>query len=145
MMKRREQLCVFNGAKYLCVRHGAERPEITGATYLEMRSDRGLSFEWPVVYGRVTSGYAALNLAVLLGAKRIALLGFDYNEGGGHWFGEYDWNGWGCGRWTTWAKEFDYTIEPLEDHGIEVANFNLDSRVTAYPKFPLTELPEWYD
>lgn len=142
---RRHELNQYPGEKFLCLRKGAEPYTIDNTEWMEIRSEPGLSLEWPIVHGRVTSGYVALNVAVLLGASRIALLGYDYNPQGGHWFQEYEWGASRGAQWQTWGAEFDTMIPQVESLGIEIVNFNPQSSIAAFSKRPLSDLRRWYD
>lgn len=96
----------------------------------KIRKQPGLSREPGVLHSGRNSGYQALNLAYLSGAKRILLLGFDCH--GTHYFGphppELDR---GCGH-GDWIPEFR-TICP-SDYGIEIINLSADSAIDAFPK-----------
>lgn len=81
------------------------------------------------------SGYAAINLAVHYGAKKIILLGYDmkFNKAGdSHWHEGY----------PTTARErvfdkmishFDTLVKPLAELNIEVFNTNHYSRLKVFP------------
>lgn len=91
-----------------------------------------------------SSGYGALNVAVLMGAKRIVLLGFDYKRGIGnrkHWHGSYTWPQ--NENWPAWARAFDALVKPFADRGIEVINASPDSIVTAFPKMNIDAALAW--
>ena len=79
------------------------------------------------------SGYQAVNLAYLLGAKTIILLGFDMF--GTHYFGDHDKSLNNGSPYSQFIKAFE-TIDP-EKHGIEIINC---SRQTAMECFPRTTL-----
>lgn len=147
MSKRQQELNEFRGRKFLCVRQDSPRPAIADAEFLPMETGRnGLNLEWPVVHGRITSGYVAVNIAVLLGANRIALIGFDYDGSGTHWHQEYAWRAsTGVHQWKTYADVFSTMNPQLNELGIEVMNFSPDSSVSAFPKHPLSDLRQWYD
>lgn len=89
-----------------------------------------------------TSGYAALNLAVLKQAKRIVLLGFDYGliDGRHHYHDAYWWHHKANDQsWGAWAKRFDDAAPLLKERGIEVINASPHSAVTAFPKMTIEQ------
>ena len=88
------------------------------------------------------SGYAAINLAYHLGAKRIILVGYDmqYSESGdSHWH-----DGYKAGNNPTMLDKmlpwFETLVKPLSEVGIEVINTSMHSRITCFKKQELKEL-----
>lgn len=79
------------------------------------------------------SGYQAINLAFLWGAKVILLLGYDMQltNGQRHWFGDHRDNLPNTSEYGAQIKHFQ-TINPAE-YGIEIVNC---SRATALKHFP---------
>lgn len=124
---------------------------IPGATYVERR--RGgdtLSLEGTQVFG-VHTGFAALNVALLKGARRIAMTGYDmaHHNGQTHNHGRYPWTTSRSGRFMhKWAAGMGRAAEQLERAGIEVVNFEAfegASKVTAFRKMDLGELEGWIE
>ena len=79
----------FKGRRF--TKEDAVRDDInTSSLYdierISAKNGEGLGREH-LVYGQ-NSGYQAVNLAYILGAKTVVLLGFDMNPSG-HWFGEH--------------------------------------------------------
>jgi len=93
------------------------------------------------------SGYAAINLAVQLGAARIWLLGYDLAapaSGPSHFFGRHP-----AGLPETSAPEYarfrrhyGSMLEDLAAAGVSVTNTTLGSQLEAFPRRPLGELLE---
>jgi len=87
------------------------------------------------LYDGGNSGYAALNLAVCLGATTIYLLGFDMKGDGK---GKQTWfhSGYkivGSERsYKKWVEEFNKTIPGLAKHGINVYNLNAESAIRCF-------------
>lgn len=82
------------------------------------------------------SGYQAINLAYLWGAKRILLLGFDCKavNGKNHWFGNHP-NGLNQNHgFLTWIKNFEQLAKDLKAEGIEVINCSPDSALEVFTK-----------
>lgn len=80
----------------------------------------------------LNSGYASLNAAYLLGAKRINLLGFDMKSPVGkhhlqadkHWHEGYEWHhSKHPNIFRTWASQFAKAATALIAQGTEVVNF----------------------
>jgi len=86
------------------------------------------------------SGYAAIHIAALAGAKRILLLGLDLT--GGHWHGSHP-HGLNNPRpysFTRWIRYFNGLAPHLKDRGIEVLNCSPISALTCFPKVALEEI-----
>ena len=87
------------------------------------------------------SGYAAINLAYHLGAKRIVLMGFDMQTNGKetHWHEGYS----STANTDTMARlmvpNFDTLVEPLEKRKVKVYNASQLSVLTCFPKISLEE------
>lgn len=83
------------------------------------------------------SGYQAINLAWLMGARRIVLLGYDMQAAPGktHWFGDHPKPLQNNGTFKRWIANMA-TIRPTL-HGVEVINC---SRATALECFPRADL-----
>lgn len=94
------------------------------------------------------SGYAALNLAILLGANPIYLLGFDMKgdgQGGQAWFH----NGYPTKQsedvYGDFIKAFDAVAPEIRSRGIDVINLNPESGLKCFPfgKFEDIEASDW--
>jgi hypothetical protein len=79
------------------------------------------------------SGYQAINLAILGGARRILLIGYDMRvvNGAAHWFGEHP-NG-QRSPYAAFVRGFDTTREQVIRLGVEVVNCTPGSALKAYP------------
>lgn len=91
-----------------------------------------------------SSGYGALNVATLMGAKRIILLGFDYcrnHRGVKNWHEAYTWPQ--NENWTAWARAYVNAAPSLVEHGVEVINASPISAITAFPRMTVTEALNW--
>ena len=118
---------------------------VAGATYLR-NVPAGLSREPGTVATGGTSGYAALNLAVLKGAKRIVLLGYDYGliDGRHHYHDAYPWHHVANDQsWPAWAKQFDAAAPLLAAQGVEVVNASPQSAITCFPKMSIEDALTW--
>lgn len=87
------------------------------------------------------SGHQAINLAVLLGARRILLLGFDMKPAGDgrfHWFGDHPIKT-PRNVFSAMLQAFPKTLDPLARLGVEVVNCTPDSALQCYRKAPLRD------
>jgi hypothetical protein len=102
----------------------------------------------PAVGSGGNSGFQALNLAVLFGARRVLLIGFDMTDQFGvHWYGRANGNGrsnpaeWNFKRWRA---AFVTASVQLKAAGVQVLNASDLSVLTCFPKVKLEEaLHEW--
>lgn len=93
-----------------------------------------------LVTGR-NSGFQALNLAILAGAKRIILLGFDgkpNEEGKGHWFGEHPKPTPGA-AYPLYRQAMSAAERDIEAAGVEVVNCSPGSAIDSFKKMELQE------
>jgi hypothetical protein len=95
-----------------------------------------------VIAGGGNGGYQAIQLAVIAGAARVLLLGFDMHKVANtptHWFGDHpdkirsDYIG-NC------LPNFPTLIEPLKRRGVEVINVTPDSAIDCFPKAKLEDV-----
>jgi len=112
-----------------------------GLRWIKGEHKPGLSFDPGIIHYGSNSGYQALNIAVLMGAKRIILLGFDMRRiaGKSHFFGEHPKgmsNGDGYGMFI---EKFKTVVDPLREHAIEVVNCTPES---ALPWFEMKRLED---
>jgi len=89
------------------------------------------------------SGYAAVNLAVHLGAARILLVGYTLgtHAGRGHFFGSHP-RGLAESReehYAAFRRAFGTLIAPLAALGVEVLNCTPDTHLAAFPRVDLAD------
>lgn len=139
IQKRLPELRNWNGTPYLVC---DPRPEIQHVVWYSLTRGLGYTDNANSVQVFGTSGFAAVVIATKLGFKEINLLGFDYFVGEKHWYENL--LPWKTGAvdedYHIWAKGFDSLVEPLRQRGVQVINWSLGSRITAFPKRPLKEL-----
>lgn len=87
------------------------------------------------------SGYQAVGIAVLAGARRIVLLGYDMKpgpRGEEHWFGKHPR---GLNSPTAHLPimrgNFSKLAPALEQKGIEVINCSTDTALTCFKRLPI--------
>lgn len=93
-----------------------------------------------IVTGR-HSGFQALNVAVLAGATRILLLGYDGAPAPGgrtHWHGGHPVASAGIFEYI--RRSFSAAEAQLAAAGVEVVNCSPGSQINAFPKAPLAEV-----
>jgi hypothetical protein len=135
----------FAGEKWSSHQRGANDKEQTAKKYglkliSGLKAD-GFSFQPDRIHYGSNSGFQAINLALLFGATRIALVGFDMHPVNGkqHFFGLHPkplQRGMGYGRWIAWFKEAAATMPPW----IEIINCTPGSALTAFPFGNLSEV-----
>jgi hypothetical protein len=97
----------------------------------------GLSLDPKGLKTGSNSGYQALNLAVLTGAKRIVLLGYDYKLGKkSHFFGDHPVPT-NENHLRQFAQNFSSIENELKSLGVEVLNCSPDSALNQFPKVSL--------
>ena len=99
----------------------------------------GLSESPEVIHYGSNSGFQALNIAYLLGAKRIILLGYDMKiakSGKAHWFGDHPDKV--RSNYQSWWSRFSVVADQLKGK-VEVINCSPDSALQCFPKMPLSE------
>lgn len=113
----------------------------SGVTYYQLTGLRGLETEPGKLKHGNNSGYAAINFAYHLGAKRIILVGYDmqYQGDKSHWH-----DGYKAGNTPAMLDKmlpwFETIAGPLEKRGIEVINTSMNSRIECFKKQELKEL-----
>lgn len=135
---RADQIRTFGGLKFGMQGtpdkwvKGVQRLKATGESGLEL-SPGGLR------HGR-NSGYAAINLAVHLGAARIVLLGYDMSIGERkqtHFFGAHADNS--KPLFNLCLPNFPKLVKPLRALGIDVINCSRQSAINCFPKASLEQ------
>lgn len=109
------------GETYVAVDGYPECSGIDGVVYLNRMHEAGLSDDPAYVCTGGNSGYAAINLAYLKGARTIRLVGFDMHPAENPMFAE-------------WAPMFRSMVYQLRKKDVRVINHNLRSFITAFPK-----------
>lgn len=86
------------------------------------------------------SGFGALNLAFLMGAKEIYLFGYDYQPDSYYCPERYTHKKpESQAHWPTWAKLYDPIAYQFKAAGVAVFNASPTSTITAFPKITLAE------
>jgi hypothetical protein len=87
------------------------------------------------------SAHQAIGLAYLFGAKRILLLGCDFQRVAGkvHWHADHPRAMGNGGRFAEWVKDMRPLAQDLRAAGVEVINCSPSSAIDAFPKHPIQE------
>jgi len=100
---------------------------------VKMAGDKGLALTLPDgIYTGGNSGYAAINLAVALGANPINLLGFDMDREGNFHSG-YPTMQRGDPKSRGWIEGMNKLAGQLVSAGIKVVNLNPKSKLKCFP------------
>lgn len=130
----------FTGAKYGIQPLRAR--EEWGVTVLHNTGVDGLERRPTGLRNGRNSGFAAINLAVHLGAKRILLLGYDMSvskKGQSHWFGEHPERIRSQSPYPSFIAAFDTIREPLQRLGVSVINCSRVSALDCFARISLAE------
>jgi hypothetical protein len=138
----------FTGTKYT-ITSSSETPDLSGREglvanniqILRHRGVRGLASDG--LCTGLNSGYQAINLAVLLGAKTIVLLGYDMQsdpDGKVHWFGKHKSGLNNASNYPMFARQYQYLVEPLKAHGVDVVNCSRRTALTWFKRASLEDL-----
>lgn len=96
-----------------------------GCSVIGHSNGRGLSRQVNHIHTGQNSGYQAIGLAYLWGAKRILLLGYDFQFQGAkrHWHGDHPNTLGNCGgNMGRWIQSMGFLAEDLKNDGVEVVN-----------------------
>lgn len=104
LRRRRREMSGFAGEKLAAVPDGF--PNLGGYTYLRRLPEAGLSADMGVLLAGGNSGFAALGMALMRGAGRVALLGYDLGAAG-HFHRGYEWRSpYGAKDYPAWIDSF---------------------------------------
>lgn len=138
--REREEYRKFAGAKCSIFTTGSMLDD-KDVFFLKNNGAEGLSLEPGALCTGANSGYQAVNLAVLAGASKIALLGYDARPGPGgrnHWFGDHPDRS--SAPYDEMRKRFRTMVVPLASLGVEVLNCTPGSAIDCFPRVRLAEL-----
>jgi len=135
----RQRFEEYQGLKVWCLLYGAKLPDdvyIVKAfgNFLTSQRQWGTSYAQGLGTGN-NSGYAALNLAFILGADPIYLLGYDMKHEGdrSHWHGGHPIKQ-TVEQVESFRLHFYRAYRKLRDAGRTVINLNPDSALPRFPK-----------
>lgn len=115
-----------------------------GATLVHSRPGRTLSLDPTLIHQGRNSGFQLLNLAVLMDAARIVLVGYDMQrtDGYSHHHGDH-----GGGlknpeddQLDDWRGIFGTAARQLNEAGVEVVNASRQTALTCFPRVDLKDV-----
>jgi len=135
----RKEIMSYSGLKYTITPNKDHNESIK---LLKRGSKNGLSKQKNEVAHGGNSGYAAINLAIHLGAKRIILLGYDMGNVGkeSHFHDGYPVNTTSATIYKDqFIPAFDLLKRDLNGSGIEILNASPSSNLNAFKKITIEE------
>lgn len=129
----------FTGLKYTLDRPLVPKPKLwPGVESLKDLGRTGLSLDPTGVKTGHDSGYQSINLAVLLGASKIVLLGYDMQAGKtDHFFGSHPDHS--KPPFSRCLDAYKTLVEPLKSVGVEIVNCTPGSALRCFPMASLQE------
>jgi hypothetical protein len=111
-----------------------------GVRLVEGKHADGFSTDPAVIHYGHSSGFQAVNLAILFGAKRIVLVGFDMRKVGGssHYFGEHAKPLRNPSSFGAFIRAFEAAAKAMPP-GVTIENATPGSALRAFPIMPLQE------
>jgi hypothetical protein len=112
-----------------------------GLTLVPGRHGKGLGS--PHIHYGANSGYQAINLAYLLGAGQIVLLGYDMQCTGGkqHWFGDHPEGPMKtASNYSGFVSNFTRLAEDLAAKGVDVVNCTRETALRCFRQAPLDDV-----
>jgi len=113
-----------------------------GVRQMDRGTTEGFSTTWPVISTGKNSGYAAINLAYLLGFRRLILLGYDMkftSDGKKHCHPDHPDSNPSEDTVDEWLRIFHKMAPEMKELGLDILNATRD---TALECFPLVRLEE---
>lgn len=134
----------FSGEKWSTHDEGSNKKITTAEKYglnlVKGESGKGFSVDTSVIHYGDNSGFQAINLAVLLGAKTIFLIGFDmHSKNGRHFFGNHPEPLTNNVVYERFIKNFDLAAQCLPE-GLKIINCTPDSAIKCFPFGNLMDL-----
>lgn len=95
-----------------------------------------------VIHTGSNSGYQAINLVYLLGAKKIILIGYDMQQTNGksHWHGDHPSSLNRHSDYKSWVYKFNSLARDLRKECIEVVNATRETALNCFDRAPLEEV-----
>lgn len=122
----------FTGEKYIALPPGSWPvcEDVPGVRYLQWGHENGLSEDPALVNTGGNSGYGAIGLAYLKGAREIHLVGYDMDASAtAHTPGISD-----AEKFRQWIPRFRTMLPQLAARGVRVVNHNPESAIDAFEK-----------
>lgn len=135
----------FMGERWSQHKGAATWPAEAAAMHINVirsASQAGISTDPSLIHTGANSGFQALNLAILAGASRVLLLGYDMQETGGrtHWFGDHPAGLKRTSPYALFRKSFEDAADQIASLGVEVINCSRETSLTCFPRVALSEV-----
>ena len=135
---REAAAAVGSAEMWTCTNLARDRFKIN---YIYGASNSGLSKKPGQIHTGLNSGYQAIGLAHLWGAKRVLLLGYDMMRTGGrtHWHGDHPRKMGNGGRFHEWVREMGTLAADAKKIGMEVVNCSRKTALTCFQRSTIQE------
>lgn len=112
--------------------------KVMSLNFMATETGGGVSRRPGVIRDGGNSGFCAVGLALLFGARRVVLVGYDMQPTAGrlHWHADHDEKLLGnpdIAKFRTWRKRFDEMASELPA-GVEIVNATRDTALTCFPR-----------
>jgi hypothetical protein len=109
-----------------------------GLALVQGKTEKGFSTDPSCIHYGGNSGFQAINLAMLFGARRIVLVGFNLQPLGGqvHFFGDHPKGLRQTARYERFLPAFNEAAKRLPA-GVEIINATPDSALKCFPCMPI--------
>lgn len=134
----REIVRSFRGELWTC---SEQARDMFGLYWVKCRNESGLCKDPRTINGGGNSGYQAIHLAAMFGARRIVLLGYDMQRTWGqlHWHGKHDGNLPNGKGFPSWIKNFANLARDLKRSGVDVVNATRETALRCFPRVTIRE------
>lgn len=114
-----------------------------GVNLVRGRMAEGFSYDPEMLHYGDNSGFQTLNLAILMGADYIVMVGYNLSRPNGkqHFFGDHPPGLFNQDNFEQWAKHFDKAAETLPEH-IKIINSTWPSAINSFEWMPLEQAIE---
>lgn len=131
------RVATFGGLKFSLSFGGPKLP--SDVHVLRNAGYSGWSTDPSAVYHGKNGGFAALQLAALLGAARVLLLGYDMQRTGNrdHWHGDHPYKM--PNPYRSWVRAFTDNAPAMRAAGLKVVNCSRETALECFPRLSLTE------
>jgi hypothetical protein len=128
----------FGGELWTCSDQARDQ---FGCYWIRGAHGDGLHTDPDTILHGMNSGHQAVNLAVVFGARRILLLGYDLQRTGGksHWHGDHPKTLGNARCLAQWIKGFKQQALHARLRGIEIVNCSRATALECFPRGVITE------
>ena len=122
-----------------------EVAEKYGVNLVRGAGNPGFSYDPELIHYGDNSGFQTLNLALLMGATYIVLVGYNMSNPGGkvHFFGDHPTPLFNQHNFQQWVKHFTKAAETLPAE-VKIVNATWPTAITSFPCLPLEQAIEDY-